>query len=202
MLTRRLRAGIIAFCQRLSPARFRRQEPTGTEASCTPLRLLTMAAMALPGIATAVELEPALIQYSKYQEGGRDFWAGPTGSLQEKDPIDVDQLHLGAGAWLTDRLKFAFDFLQDTWSGATPILSAPEAFLTVTGASAYPRTASFSNDDLVPYGPDPGAGQLVPQPDTVDLMSSASAETRQQSRSHDQPGLGRDGARTGRGNIR
>ena len=77
MLTRRLRTRITAFCRRLSPSRFRCQKPTRTETPGTPLRVLTLAAMALPGMAMAVQPEDAQIQYSKYQEGGRDVWRGP-----------------------------------------------------------------------------------------------------------------------------
>ena len=37
----------------------------------------------------------------------------------------VDNLHGSAALTLFDRLKFAFDYIQDTWSGATPIATAP-----------------------------------------------------------------------------
>jgi hypothetical protein len=136
--------------------------------------------MALPGVASGVQPESGQVQFSRYQEGGRDFWAGPEGSLEELDPIAVDQLNDSVTGWFTDRLRFVFNYFQDTWSGATPILTAPEAFITVTGASAYPRTSSFADDGLVPYGPDPATGQRVAQPDLVHMMTSASAETRRE----------------------
>jgi hypothetical protein len=145
-----------------------------------PQRALTLAAMALPGMALAVQTEEGQIQYSGYHEGGRDEWRGPAGTVAVPDPIDVETLHGSAAAWLTDRLRLAFDYVQDTWSGATPILTAPEAFLTVSGASAYPVMASFADDELVPYGVDPATGMRVAQPDVVHMLSSASAETRRQ----------------------
>ncbi len=158
-----------------------RRRPASRPAGNTggPQRALTLAAMALPGMALAAQPEEALIQYSNYQEGGRDAWRGPDGTVNVPDPISVDTLHDAATGWLSDRLKLVFNYLQDTWSGATPILTAPEAFLTVSGASAYPRSASFADGDLVPYGPD-ASGTRVAQPELIHMLSSASAETRRQ----------------------
>lgn len=143
------------------------------------LRALTVAAMALPGIAQGVEVEDAQIQYGRYEEGGRTFWDGPEDNLKEPEPINVDSLHAGFGLRLTDRLKAAFSYLQDTWSGATPILTTAEGFLTVSGASAYPAGDSRTDRELVPYGVSPN-GVRVPQPKLIHMMTGASAETRRQ----------------------
>jgi hypothetical protein len=142
-------------------------------------RALTLAALALPGIAHAVEVEDAGLLSSHYEEGGRSVWRGPTGTVKELAPIRVDSLQAGTGIRLTDRLKLAFTYLQDTWSGATPILTSPEAFLTVSGASAFPLSSGRTSRDLVPYGLN-ASGQRVPQPALVHMMTSASAETRRQ----------------------
>ena len=144
-----------------------------------PLRALTLAAMALPGMACAVEFEDVQFQYSHYEEGGRNNWTGPNGTVKELAPLEVNSVGLGFGLRLTDRMKLLFNFIQDTWSGATPVLSAPQGFLTVSGASAYPASDSRVNKELVPYGVGPN-GQRTPQPQLWNVMTSASAETRRQ----------------------
>ena len=153
--------------------------PAATVLPSAPLRALTLAAMALPGMAYATEIEDAQIQYSRYQEGGRTYYGGPNGTVKQPDPLQVDSLQLGLGLRLTDRTRLLFNYLQDTWSGATPVLSAPEGFLTVSGASAYPARNSLVNQQLVPYGVGPG-GTRVPQPTVYNVMTSASPETRRQ----------------------
>jgi len=160
-------------------ARAKRSVAIASSGASAPLRALTLAAMALPGMAYAAETEDAQIQYGHYSEGGRNYWPGPKGTVQQPDPLRVDSLQLGLGVRLTDRNKLALHFAQDTWSGATPILSAPEAFLTVSGASAYPASDSRVNRALVPYGVGP-TGTRVPQPTVWNVMTAASAETRRQ----------------------
>ncbi|MBL8535597.1 MAG: DUF3570 domain-containing protein [Betaproteobacteria bacterium] len=140
---------------------------------------LMAAAMALPGMVAGADVDDAEIHYSQYQEGGRTYWPGPGGTVRGLAPLRVDSMHGDARLRLTDRLKLAFGFVQDTWSGATPILSAPEAFLTVTGASAYPVSDSRTNRQLVPFGLGP-ASTRVPQRDIYHMMTAASAETRRQ----------------------
>jgi hypothetical protein len=166
-------------------ARARRAAATPPAGSSSPaLRALTLAAMALPGMACAAELEDAHIQYSGYKEGGRNLWRGPNGTVKAPPALEVQSLELGLGLRLGDRTRLVFDYAQDTWSGATPILSAPEGFLTVTGASAYPATNGLVNRQLVPYGIGPGGigpgGTRVPQPTVWNVMTGASAETRRQ----------------------
>ena len=105
------------------------------------LRALTAAALILPGLfqptAKAAEEDSFDFQYSHYQEGRRDginalVIAPDAGSFailpasNNRNPIEVDSLH-GSGRFsLTDRVKFAFNYIQDTWSSATPFGSAPE----------------------------------------------------------------------------
>ncbi|NOU21782.1 MAG: DUF3570 domain-containing protein [Methyloglobulus sp.] len=105
----------------------------------TSLQTLTAAALVLPGLfhtpAKAAEDDSVDFQYSHYQEGKRDIYGqiqtpvpGVFGSSklpQNLNPIEVDSLHGSSRVSLTDRVKFAFNYLQDTWSGATPIGTAP-----------------------------------------------------------------------------
>jgi hypothetical protein len=50
------------------------------------------------------------------------------------NPIEVASVHGSGRFTLTDRVKFAFNYIQDTWSGATPIGTAP-----VESFAANPR---------------------------------------------------------------
>jgi hypothetical protein len=53
--------------------------------------------------------------------------------------LQVDNIQANGGLTLEDRWKFAFNYVQDTWSGATPVASAPQALggnnPTAAGAS-------------------------------------------------------------------
>ena len=153
--------------------------PARTAAPAAPLRALTLAALALPGVAFAVEAEEAQVQYGHYEESGRNYWGGPAGTVARPADLEVDSIEARLGLRLTDRVRLVFEYLEDTWSGATPILSGPEGFLTVSGASAYPATDSRTNQQLVPYGVGPN-GTRVPQPKVWNVMTAASAETRRQ----------------------
>ncbi|NOU23818.1 MAG: DUF3570 domain-containing protein [Methyloglobulus sp.] len=102
------------------------------------LSALTAAALVLPGLlmptAHAAEDDSVDFQYSHYQEGKRDIYSAPQNLNtfafevakipQNLNPIEVDSVHGSARVTLTDRVKFAFNYLQDTWSGATPIGTA------------------------------------------------------------------------------
>jgi hypothetical protein len=88
---------------------------------------LTAAALCLPGLmlapAYAAE-EEAGFTYGHYQEGGRNLF----GAQSAFSPIEAESLQ-GSGRFkLADRIKFAFNYVQDTWSGATPIATLPLAF--------------------------------------------------------------------------
>ncbi|MEQ1557670.1 MAG: DUF3570 domain-containing protein [Methyloglobulus sp.] len=110
---------------------------------CASLQALTAAALILPGLfqptAKAAEDDSVDFQYNHYQEGKRDginlFLTNKDTSIASKyayaipkkrNPIEVDSLHGSARVSLTDRVKFAFNYIEDTWSGATPFGSAPE----------------------------------------------------------------------------
>ncbi len=129
-----LRAAVERFIGGCLPHRLRkrvrRPDPSLTTQASASARALTAAALALPGFAPspahAVEGDEAGFQYGRYQEGERELF----GVQSAFDPIEVDSL-LGSGSvTLFDRLKFAFNYVQDTWSGATPIATAPQAFVS------------------------------------------------------------------------
>ena len=93
-------------------------------------RALTAAALALPGLAPspahAAEGDDFSFQYGRYQESERNLF-GVTSAF---DPILVDSLQGSASLTLFDRLKFFANYVQDTWSGATPIATAPQGLLS------------------------------------------------------------------------
>jgi hypothetical protein len=89
------------------------------------VRALTAAALALPSLApnrsAAQEADGFGFSYGRYEEGDRDL----EGAHSEFDPISADTLRASWRTTLADRWKLALSFLQDTWSGATPITTAP-----------------------------------------------------------------------------
>ncbi len=126
------------------------------------LTRLTQAALILPGLlqppAHAAEDDSIDFQYSHYQEGKRDidlsydvydYHSDMSYGIKKapniRNPIEVDSLHGSARVMLTDRVKFAFNYLQDTWSGATPIGTAPSA----SGANHF---NNFEGDYKPTYG--------------------------------------------------
>ncbi|MEQ1557668.1 MAG: DUF3570 domain-containing protein [Methyloglobulus sp.] len=133
---------------------------------CNSLHALTAAALVLPGLmqpilVNATEDDSVDFQYSHYQEGKRDIYqgvyfsdltagiSGINGSHKQSynNPIEVDSVH-GSGRFsLTDRIKFSFNYLQDTWSGATPVGTAP-ALLSANGS----YSPEIVNSGASPYG--------------------------------------------------
>ncbi|MEQ1663410.1 MAG: DUF3570 domain-containing protein [Thiobacillus sp.] len=129
------------------------------------LQALTLAALALPGLVASHESRAAdtdsfEFQVGRYQEGERNIYApsfnalGGSGDPIELDsklkPIEVDSLHGRARFALTERLGLTLDYTQDTWSGATPLATAPVVAQTnkasvVTGASPWTETQPRSN---------------------------------------------------------
>src|SRR5271168_1380681 len=106
-----------------------------TEAKPSPPRsgallALTAAALALPGLiagtAQAADGDEFTFEYRHYEEGERDLDGLSYRELQLK-PLEVDSFAAGLRGSLTDRIKFGLDYSQDTWSGATPITTAPHA---------------------------------------------------------------------------
>jgi len=160
----------------------------------TALQALTLAALALPGLmatgyATAEEDE-AGFQWSHYQEGKRDL----INVESNLDPIEVDSVYVYSRTSLTDRIKFAFNYTQDTWAGATPITTAPLVAGSnrpievdrggkpvVVGASPLIRRQIFLDKDYNPLSKD-GVTQKPGGIDSrvVHVMSMASPETRRQ----------------------
>jgi len=104
------------------------------------LNALNVAAMVLPGLVApvhAAENEFSIV-FSHYKESERDISSVETrvpagGVLPGKSkeeipsfkPIEVDSLHAKAKLRLLDRLQFTANYTEDTWSGATPIATAP-----------------------------------------------------------------------------
>ncbi len=114
--------------------------PRKSDIHTSPLSAFTTAAMLLPGLlqspALAAEEESVDFQYSHYQEGKRDIFGltqknfaqlifTPSKLPQNLNPIEVESVHGSGRFTLTDRVKFAFNYIQDTWSGATPLGTAP-----------------------------------------------------------------------------
>ena len=182
-----------------------------------PLQVLTTAALVLPGlmqtVAHAADEDYVDFQYSHYQEGKRDisglaydFNGGfySTKLPNKLNPIEVDSTHGSGKFTLTDRIKFAFKYTQDTWSGATPLSTAPQVSASnravfrytksdlsagiIIGASPLARdqVQFFLDKNLNIYqsgGYDDTIGQEIPGSKNnklVHTLSFASPETRKQ----------------------
>jgi Protein of unknown function (DUF3570) len=181
------------------------------------LQSLTKTALVLPGLlqspAHAAEDDSVDFQYSHYQEGRRDIDlytdvqlpSGESLGIQKspniRNPIEVDSLHGSARVTLTDRVKFAFNYLQDTWSGATPLGTAPASsgahrfnnfngqyprygnIFLKTGASPYSDVTGLvdKKGNILEFYVDPvtGKGKFAKMK-PVHVMSYASPETRKQ----------------------
>ncbi|MGH8548114.1 MAG: DUF3570 domain-containing protein, partial [Methylococcales bacterium] len=184
------------------------------------LRALTTAALALPGLmlSTAQALDDAGIdpghgsvethpnapnsgykfslfesgdfsfKYGKYQEFG-----APKSLFRDKrNDIRVDSLQIDGKLSFSNRLTLKAGFIQDTWSGATPLTTAPAAVVkrnpnAQTGASAF---IDLTNG-LVMFNPDTGVGttinpsnsrnvEMIQTNEIVQVMAEASPETRKQ----------------------
>lgn len=169
-------------------------EPPANGSVSASLQALTSAALVLPGLmvtpAQADQSNTAGFQYSHYQEGKRNLYNVPN----NLDPIAVDSIYGNANLSLTDRIKFAFNYIQDTWSGATPVTTAPlpangnrpiqenspDGLVTV-GASPLINTSVLLDSQLNPLAIDASTGEVTGV-DTrvVHILASASPETRKQ----------------------
>ena len=167
----------------------RDQPPTALKAPGA-LRALTAAALALPGLmashgVAAEDSNEATLNYHHYAEGERDLEGRTYKSLNLR-PIEVDSLALAVRNTLADRWRFALNYTQDTWSGATPVLSVPQAAINeqiVSGASAPLAYLTDSKHRPVDVDPDSFDGQKFKTAEDarlVHLMASASPETRRQ----------------------
>jgi hypothetical protein len=153
------------------------------------LRVLTAAALALPGLthlpAHAAEGDDVGFQYGRFEEGERNLF----GVNSKFDPIVVDSLHGSGSLTFFDRLKFTFNYLQDTWSGATPIATAPldlrgnrpTAPDGISGATPVINGRLFFDSQFNVLNTD-GFGNLTggTSRQLVHTLSSASPETRKQ----------------------
>jgi hypothetical protein len=159
-------------------------------------RALTAAALALPGLAPApahaAEGDEFGFQYGRYQEGEHDLF----GVKSKFDPILVDSLHGSAGLTLFDRVKFFANYIQDTWSGATPIATVPRALATggtscsggncptspdgVSGATPFINGDLFFDSQFNPLTVDASGQPDGKDTQLVHTLSSASSETRKQ----------------------
>jgi Protein of unknown function (DUF3570) len=140
------------------------------------LSVLTSSALLLPGLITspaqAEDGNEVNFQYSHYQEVKRAIYGSyvtsdpnsgvpitNTAKLHSSlNPIEVDSLRGSARVSLTDRVKFAFNYTQDTWSGATPIGTAP----AVSAANAQklyskPDNSPVTLSSASPYAKDTGS---------------------------------------------
>jgi hypothetical protein len=186
-LLQKFRAGLRCAVKRFAPLRLQEKRYIALTASANPsLRALTAAALALPGLthttAQATEGDEATFQYGRHEEGARELF----GVESAFDPIQVDSLHGAAKVTIFDRLKFAFNYVQDTWSGATPIATAPLLLGGnvspdgVSGATPFITGDLFFDSQFNPVTVD-AFGQISGKnTQLVHTLSSASPETRKQ----------------------
>ena len=163
--------------------RIRRPEPTGTA-----LKNLTLAALAIPGLAGSemASAEPDDLVSLGYGHYHQSQWQLYDGARTGYQPLQVDTLEGQALLNLNDRWTFGVNYVQDTWSGATPVASAPNALggnnKTVSGASPLIKgngSMAYSRD-LTPYRLDAATANYVRDPRLVQTIASASPETRNQ----------------------
>ena len=165
------------------PARPSRRPAARTGAS---LRALTAAALVLPGIAPvaarAAEDDEVSFQYGHYQEGERHLYDVHS----DAKPLQVDSLLVNGRFTLFDRFKLAVNYLQDSWSGATPITTAPLVMGGNRSHDGVSGATPFINGDLyLDRHGNPlevnGFGEVTgTNTQNVHTLSSASQETRQQ----------------------
>ncbi len=150
------------------------------------LQALTAAALSLPGLMPApahAADEDAGFLYGYYEESSRNL----SGVKSRFDPIVVNSLLGSSKIKLSDRVKFAFNYTQDVWSGATPIATAPLSFRgnreggVIAGATPFLQNNSVAFDkQLNPLKQDALTGQLVKDTQLVHTLSAASPEIRKQ----------------------
>lgn len=152
------------------------------------LAALTAAALALPGLAASparADTDGFTFSYQHYEEGERNLDTQSYRELNLK-PLRVDSLAVGSSGGLSDRVKFSFDYTQDTWSGATPVATAPQAAIgdeIYSGASKPTTYYTDSHGHIVDVNWDTYDGTSVAfkrNPRLVHVMGSASPETRRQ----------------------
>ncbi|MEY2690116.1 MAG: hypothetical protein RL375_4316 [Pseudomonadota bacterium] len=91
------------------------------------LQALYAAALALPGLASQAVLaadEELVLQTGQYREAEREV----AGQTLPTPALRADSLQGSLNLRLNDRTRLRLGVLQDTWSGATPISTAPRVF--------------------------------------------------------------------------
>lgn len=173
--------------------KFRQAKLKPKQTTNTSLQALTAAALALPGLVALPAFaadEEVSFQYGHFQEGKRQLFD----SKSQLNPIEVDSIQGMAKIKLAERIRFAFNYVQDTWSGATPISTAPVVRdankLRVredinSGASPYLQsTPGIFDKDFRPVklsDPDnPDSAPAGADTRLVHTLSFASPETRKQ----------------------
>lgn len=169
------------------------RQPSPSPLRTGGLQALKAAALALPGLmhsapGLAAEDNSIEVQFGQYRESARNLYG-----LQSKfSPIESDGLHAAGKFDITDRWKATISFRQDTWSGATPMATAPQEWRGnrsrapdgVSGATPYLVNTSglyLDKATLQPLNTD-GFGNLTGGVNTqlVHTISGASRETRKQ----------------------
>src|SRR5437763_9030749 len=162
---------------------------TNRPPSSRALQALTAAALALPGL-TAAQAEdgPSFnVQYGHYEEGKRDLDGHSYSSFNLK-PLKVDSFAIDGSVPIFDRTSIKAEFTQDSWSGATPVVSLPSAAVEaqlMSGASSTNFYHIAQNGipvvvDFNDYDPDTDTYAFAKHPGLVHIMASASPETRRQ----------------------
>ncbi len=153
-----------------------------------PLRALTAAALVLPGLAPsgarAAEDDEFSFSYDQYQEDERDLY----GVDSDYTPIRADSLLFSQRVTLRDRWNLVVTYMQDTWSGATPVTTAPLVFGGnhpsspdgVSGATPLIEGDLFLDSQLQPLAVNAFGEVVETDPQLVHTISSASPETRAQ----------------------
>jgi hypothetical protein len=158
----------------------------------TALQSLTSAALMLPGLlsssaqAAEASVDNVSIQYNEYNEAKRDLINVPS-SL---DPLAIAVFHATTNLSFADRYHFSLSYSQDTWSGATPVSSAPlgaesnhpilqntAAGVITSGASPLLNTQLKLDHAFNPLSRSAN-GSLVSDSRNVLILSSASPESR------------------------
>jgi hypothetical protein len=127
------------------------------------------------------------VQYGRYEEGKRDLDGQSYSSLKLK-PLEVDSFAVDGAIPIFDRTTIRGEFTQDSWSGATPVVSLPGAAVAaqlMSGASSpnffhIDRNGTPQVVDFNDYDPDTDTYAHAAHPGLVHIMASASPETRRQ----------------------
>jgi len=160
--------------------------PAPAQSESNPLLCLTAAALALPGLsvaprAEAVNDDPVGLQYGHYKQTP---WQLLGGIKSQYSPLSVDNIEGNGILTFPEHWKFSFGYAQDTWSGATPVSSAPYALggnnPTLAGASPLVRGNGtiLYDKKLTPWMLDPNTATYVPDARLVQTVASASPEIR------------------------